>query len=141
MEVQHEALPGGRLRAARQAAAQRVGLAQAILHKPSVLVLDEINPVLDLGLLESVLAQVPDVLAVHGRLAVISFHSLEDRMVKRFIRREYQGEPLPPDLPVAAPAHHPRLKPLGKAIRPGQDELEHNPRARSAVLRLAERLQ
>jgi 16S rRNA (cytosine1402-N4)-methyltransferase len=91
--------------------------------------------------LESVLAQVPDVLAVHGRLAVISFHSLEDRMVKRFIRREYQGEPLPPDLPVAAPAHHPRLKPLGKAIRPGQDELEHNPRARSAVLRLAERLQ
>ena len=91
--------------------------------------------------LESVLAQVPDVLAVHGRLAVISFHSLEDRMVKRFIRREYQGEQLPPDLPVAAPQHRPRLRPLGKAIRPGRDEVEHNPRARSAVLRLAERLQ
>jgi 16S rRNA (cytosine1402-N4)-methyltransferase len=91
--------------------------------------------------LESVLAQVPDVLAVRGRLAVISFHSLEDRIVKRFIRREYQGEQLPPDLPVAAPLHRPRLKPLGKAIRPGRDELEHNPRARSAVLRLAERLQ
>lgn len=91
--------------------------------------------------LETVLAQVPDVLAVRGRLAVISFHSLEDRIVKRFIRREYQGEQLPPGLPVAAPLHRPRLKPLGKAIRPGRDELEHNPRARSAVLRLAERLQ
>ncbi len=91
--------------------------------------------------LETVLPQVPDVLAVRGRLAVISFHSLEDRIVKRFIRREYQGEQLPPGLPVAAPLHRPRLKPLGKAIRPGRDELEHNPRARSAVLRLAERLQ
>ena len=91
--------------------------------------------------LEDVLAQVPDVLAVHGRLAVISFHSLEDRIVKRFIRREYQGDQLPPDLPVAAPLHRPRLKPIGKAIRPGREELDHNPRARSAVLRLAERLQ
>ncbi|MEN8107076.1 MAG: 16S rRNA (cytosine(1402)-N(4))-methyltransferase RsmH [Pseudomonadota bacterium] len=91
--------------------------------------------------LESVLAQVPDVLAEQGRLAVISFHSLEDRMVKRFIRREYQGEPLPPGMPVAMVAHTPRLQPVGKAIRPGQDELERNPRARSAVLRLAERLQ
>jgi 16S rRNA (cytosine1402-N4)-methyltransferase len=91
--------------------------------------------------LEGVLAQVPDVLAVHGRLAVISFHSLEDRIVKRFIRREYQGDQPPPGLPVAAPLHRPRLKPLGKAIRPGRDELDHNPRARSAVLRLAERLQ
>ena len=91
--------------------------------------------------LESVLAQVPDVLAVHGRLAVISFHSLEDRMVKRFIRREYQGEQLPPDLPVMVSQHRPRLKPLGKAIRPGRDEVGQNPRSRSAVLRLAERLQ
>ena len=91
--------------------------------------------------LESVLAQVPDVLAVHGRLAGISFHSLEDRMVKRFIRREYQGEQLPPDLPVMVSQHRPRLKPLGKAIRPGRDEVGQNPRSRSAVLRLAERLQ
>ena len=87
------------------------------------------------------LGQVVDVLAVHGRLAIISFHSLEDRMVKRFIRREYQGEPLPPGLPVAAPMHRPRLRPVGKAIRPGREELERNPRARSAVLRVAERLQ
>jgi 16S rRNA (cytosine1402-N4)-methyltransferase len=91
--------------------------------------------------LESVLGQVVDVLAVHGRLAIISFHSLEDRMVKRFIRREYQGEPLPPGLPVAVPQHRPRLKPVGKAIRPGREELDCNPRARSAVLRVAERLQ
>ena len=91
--------------------------------------------------LKSVLEQVPDVLAIHGRLAVISFHSLEDRLVKRFIRREYQGEQLPPDLPLAAPTHKPRLRPVGKAIRAGSAELARNPRARSAVLRLAERLQ
>jgi 16S rRNA (cytosine1402-N4)-methyltransferase len=91
--------------------------------------------------LKSVLAQVPDILAVHGRLAVISFHSLEDRMVKRYIRREYQGEPLPPDFPLAGLAHQPRLRPVGKAIRAGAAELARNPRARSAVLRLAERLQ
>jgi 16S rRNA (cytosine1402-N4)-methyltransferase len=91
--------------------------------------------------LETVLSQVSDVLSVRGRLAVISFHSLEDRMVKRFIRREYQGEQLPPDLPVVQSQHRPRLKPLGKAIRPGRAEVDHNPRARSAVLRVAERLQ
>jgi 16S rRNA (cytosine1402-N4)-methyltransferase len=91
--------------------------------------------------LKSVLEQVTDVLAEHGRLAVISFHSLEDRTVKRFIRREYQGEQLPPDLPLAGPGHKPRLRPVGKAIRAGSAELARNPRARSAVLRLAERLQ
>ncbi|NNG12666.1 MAG: 16S rRNA (cytosine(1402)-N(4))-methyltransferase RsmH [Halobacteria archaeon] len=91
--------------------------------------------------LKSVLEQVPDVLAAHGRLAVISFHSLEDRLVKRFIRREYQGEQLPPDLPLAGTGHEPRLRPVGKAIRAGTAELARNPRARSAVLRLAERLQ
>jgi 16S rRNA (cytosine1402-N4)-methyltransferase len=91
--------------------------------------------------LKSVLGQVPEVLATHGRLAVISFHSLEDRLVKRFIRREYQGEPLPPDFPLAGTDHTPRLRPLGKAIRPGAEELARNPRARSAVLRLAECLQ
>ena len=91
--------------------------------------------------LQSVLGQVPDVLALHGRLAVISFHSLEDRIVKRFIRREYRGDPLPADLPVSGSAHQPRLRPVGKAIRAGSAELAANPRARSAVLRIAERLQ
>lgn len=89
--------------------------------------------------LESVLPQTIDVLAPGGRLAVISFHSLEDRMVKRFIRREYQGEQPPPGLPVMGYGHEPRLRPVGKAIRAGDDEIRENPRARSAVLRIAER--
>jgi 16S rRNA (cytosine1402-N4)-methyltransferase len=91
--------------------------------------------------LQSVLEQAPDILARQGRLAVISFHSLEDRIVKRFIRHEYRGEQPPPGLPVSGAEHAPRLRPVGKAIRPGRAELESNPRARSAVLRIAERLQ
>jgi 16S rRNA (cytosine1402-N4)-methyltransferase len=89
----------------------------------------------------AVLEQVPDALAPHGRLAVISFHSLEDRIVKRFIRDEYQGEPAPVEFPLAGMDYQPRLRPLGKAIRAGQAELQRNPRARSAVLRVAERMQ
>jgi 16S rRNA (cytosine1402-N4)-methyltransferase len=88
-----------------------------------------------------VLSQVPDVLAPGGRLAVISFHSLEDRIVKRFIRDEYRGEQPPAEFPLAGMDYRPRLKPLGKAIRAGDAELQENPRARSAVLRVAERLQ
>jgi len=88
-----------------------------------------------------VLGQVPDALAPGGRLAVISFHSLEDRIVKRFIRDEYRGEQPPEGFPLAAVEHHPRLRPVGKAIRAGEQELARNPRARSAVLRVAERLQ
>ena len=91
--------------------------------------------------LESVLEQVPDMLAAKGRLAVISFHSLEDRIVKRFIRREYRGEQPPVDLPLPNVEHRPRLRPVGKAQRPGMAETATNPRARSAVLRIAERLQ
>ncbi len=89
--------------------------------------------------LESVLPQAVDVLAPGGRLAVISFHSLEDRMVKRFIRDEYRGPELPPDLPVLPSAYQPRLKPVGKRIRASEAEVRENPRARSAVLRVAER--
>lgn len=89
----------------------------------------------------AVLEQVPDALAPHGRLAVISFHSLEDRIVKRFIRDEYRGEPAPVEFPLAGMDYQPRLRPLGKAIRAGEAELQRNPRARSAVLRVAERLQ
>lgn len=91
--------------------------------------------------LQAVLEQVPDALAKHGRLAVISFHSLEDRIVKRFIRREYRGQQPPPDLPLSGMEHQPRLRPVGKAIRPGAAEVARNPRARSAVLRVAECLQ
>ncbi len=74
-----------------------------------------------------------------GRLAVIAFHSLEDRRVKRFIRRETRGGDLPKDLPVTADALTPRLRPIAGPIRPGAAEVAANPRARSALLRVAER--
>lgn len=90
--------------------------------------------------LEAALEQALDALAIGGRLCVISFHSLEDRIVKRFMRRESRGEMLPPDLPVTGGPAPGRLRLVGKAIRPGTRELDINPRARSAVLRVAERL-
>ena len=95
----------------------------------------------ELDEISAVLEQVIDVLAPHGRMAVISFHSLEDRIVKRFIRDEYRGEQPPEEFPLAGMDYVPRLKPVGKAIRAGAAEVDQNPRARSAVLRVAERLQ
>jgi len=86
-----------------------------------------------------VLPQVLRLLASGGRLAVISFHSLEDRMVKRFMRAEAKGEELPPELPVRQDHFHPRLRIIGKAIRAAEAEARRNPRSRSAVLRIAER--
>jgi 16S rRNA (cytosine1402-N4)-methyltransferase len=74
-----------------------------------------------------------------GRLAVISFHSLEDRIVKRFMRTQARGEPVIDDLPVQTPRPAPRLRLIGKAIRPRETEIQNNARARSAVLRVAER--
>lgn len=89
--------------------------------------------------LDAFLPQTLTMLAPQARLAVISFHSLEDRRVKRFIRDEERGPELPRHLPVM-PAHQPRLRSAGKAIRAGETELRTNPRARSAVLRVAERM-
>jgi 16S rRNA (cytosine1402-N4)-methyltransferase len=89
--------------------------------------------------LEAVLPQAVDVLAAGGRLAVISFHSLEDRLVKRFIRDQQRGPQLPPDLPVMPQAFAPRLRAVGKPVRASEQEVRSNPRARSAVLRVAER--
>lgn len=80
------------------------------------------------------------VLAPCGRLAVISFHSLEDRMVKRFIRDHAREAPPDPAAPWQAAAVKPLLRQIGKALRPGEGEIERNPRARSAVLRAAEKL-
>lgn len=75
-----------------------------------------------------------------GRLAVISFHSLEDRIVKRFMRDESRPPVLPRRLPVrAADLPAPRLRLVGKVVRPGEAEVAANPRARSAVMRVAER--
>ena len=87
-----------------------------------------------------VLNQALDVLAIGGHLVVISFHSLEDRIVKQFIRRYVKGdEDIPPGIPVTEDMLDQRLTALGKAVKAGKDELSHNPRARSAVLRAAVR--
>lgn len=94
----------------------------------------------ELDALKHCLEQVPELLAPGGRLAVISFHSLEDRLVKRFLRDQAKGDRFPPGLPVTQAQLKPGFKLIGKAIRADQAELEMNPRARSAVLRVAERL-
>ncbi len=90
--------------------------------------------------LQCCLDQVVELLAQDGRLAVISFHSLEDRMVKRFIRDQGRGELYPEGLPVTVDQLNIKLRPLGRAIKAGAAEVAANPRARSAVLRVAERL-
>jgi 16S rRNA (cytosine1402-N4)-methyltransferase len=92
----------------------------------------------ELEALQAALEAVPAILKGGGRLVVLSFHSLEDRMVKRFIRDRSRGlsgpeGPLPGEIPAV-------LRGVGKPVRPGDDEIRANPRARSAVLRVAERL-
>ncbi len=94
----------------------------------------------ELADIRNCLDQVCDLLTVAGRLVVISFHSLEDRIVKRFIRDEAQGPVLPKGLPVRATAVQGRLRALGKPVRPTPSEVTANPRARSAIMRVAERL-
>jgi 16S rRNA (cytosine1402-N4)-methyltransferase len=88
------------------------------------------------------LAGIFDVLRMGGRLLVISFHSLEDRMVKRFIRKHANPPELPRGLPLLQSDIQAgiRLKAIGKALRASTDEIHVNPRARSAVLRIAERI-
>lgn len=93
----------------------------------------------ELGQLRAFLPQAVEGLRVAGRLVVISFHSLEDRIVKRFMRDEARGDPFPKDLPVTAAELHPRLSIIGKPVRPSQRELQSNRRARSAIMRVAER--
>ena len=93
----------------------------------------------ELDQLQSVLPQVLDILETRGRLVVISFHSLEDRRVKRFLRQAAKGDPFPPDLPVTQNQLHPAVTHLHKPTRPGAHEVEVNPRARSAILRWAEK--
>jgi 16S rRNA (cytosine1402-N4)-methyltransferase len=86
------------------------------------------------------LNQCLDVLAPGGRLAVISFHSLEDRIVKRFLRKYSQGD-LPMGLPVTKDQLHVRMRLVSRAIKPQESEVLLNPRARSAILRVGELLQ
>ena len=94
----------------------------------------------ELAQLALVLPQALDRLRAGGRLVVIAFHSLEDRIVKRFMREASLPPPLPAGLPVReAERPRPRLKLVGRAIKPGAAEIAQNPRARSAVMRVAER--
>ena len=91
--------------------------------------LDELEKVLDLAM---------EVLTEGGRLVVISFHSLEDRIVKRFMRKQAEGDRLPPGVPVQYEQSNARLRLIGKAVFPSQQEINENPRSRSAVMRVAE---
>ncbi len=93
----------------------------------------------ELDAVSQALSTAVDVLKVGGRLAVISFHSLEDRLVKRALRNPVPDARIPRHLPQPALEAHP-WKLVGKAIKAGKDELAVNPRARSAVLRVAERV-
>lgn len=90
--------------------------------------------------LSLILPQCLKLLAVGGRLVVISFHSLEDRIVKRFIQSEQNRDDLPNNFPVKAKdLPQPRLMAVGKAIKPSASEIKQNVRSRSAVMRVAER--
>ena len=91
--------------------------------------------------LSLVLPQCVERLKPGGRLAVISFHSLEDRIVKRYLREQSQPPHMPRGLPIrAAELPSPKLRLVGKAIRPGTVEVKANPRSRSAVMRVAEKV-
>ncbi|MGZ6312465.1 MAG: 16S rRNA (cytosine(1402)-N(4))-methyltransferase RsmH [Candidatus Limnocylindrales bacterium] len=95
----------------------------------------------ELETLPTALAAALELLKPGGRLAVLSYHSLEDRIVKRFVAAERRGCTCPPELPVCVCGRAPRLRPVGAApSRPTPEEIVRNPRARSARLRAAERL-
>jgi len=94
----------------------------------------------ELGELEQVLSSIVGILRTGGRMVVISFHSLEDRLVKQFINREQRGDDFPPDMPVTQAQLNPRLKRMGKQVRADVAEVSENVRARSAVLRVAEKI-
>lgn len=91
--------------------------------------------------LELALALMVDKLVIGGRLVVISFHSLEDRIVKRFMRDQARGIQLPRHVPVVDSDAGKTLNLIGKAVKPSEQEIATNPRSRSAVMRVAERRQ
>jgi len=93
----------------------------------------------ELGQLKNTLTDMFECLKVGGRMSVISFHSLEDRIVKRFIKEQSQGKQLPKEIPVMASDIETKFKKIGKAIKASKSEVENNPRSRSAILRVAEK--
>ena len=94
----------------------------------------------ELEQLELALDQALEILRPGGLFVVISFHSLEDRIAKRFIAKHARGDDFPRGLPVAQSQLNPKVKPQSKAIKPSRDEIDRNPRARSAVMRVAAKL-
>lgn len=93
----------------------------------------------ELEQIEKALDEAVELLRGEGRLVVISFHSLEDRIVKNFLRNKAKGDKFPRDVPVTVEQLNPTLKKIGKAIRAKETEVLNNPRARSAVMRVAEK--
>jgi 16S rRNA (cytosine1402-N4)-methyltransferase len=94
----------------------------------------------ELEQIDQALLQVLEVLKPGGRLCVISFHSLEDQRVKKFMQQYSQDDPMFAGLPAVPPERRAKLKRVGRAIHPGEVEIKRNPRARSAILRIAERV-
>jgi 16S rRNA (cytosine1402-N4)-methyltransferase len=118
-----------------QPSRQRIHPATRVFQALRIRVNDE------LGALEAVLPQIVDLLAPGGRFAVITFHSLEDRILKQFIQRETRDCLCPPSIPSCRCGHQATLKAVTrKPIRPDDAEIRANPRSRSAKLRIAERL-
>ena len=94
----------------------------------------------ELELIERALGAAIDALGIGGRIAVISFHSLEDRLVKRYLRRASDEDPVWRGMPGVPDEALPRLALVGRAVRAGESELAANPRSRSATLRIAARV-
>ena len=94
----------------------------------------------ELGILQASVENAVHALAPGGRIAVLTFHSLEDRIVKQAFKELARGCICPPELPVCVCGHEPKVRLLGKAQKPSATESAENPRAKSAKLRVAEKL-
>ncbi len=94
----------------------------------------------ELSDLQKALVAMLEAIDIGGRIVVISFHSLEDRIVKQFIQKEIKGGDFPVDLPITQAQLNPRLKAIGKAIKVDAQEVSENVRSRSAVMRVAQKI-